>query len=84
MASNHYKSEGKLLENNLETQTEVSLVTGVEYGHQEATDTSSTVLKGVLWQQRDKLFSRIIRDSGRKFIIIQHKRSFGRNSRYSI
>ena len=69
MASNHYKSEGKLMnyhqsqenQNNcqLETQTEVSMVTGVEYGgHQESTDTSSTVLKGVLWQQRDKVFSR--------------------------
>ena len=59
MASNHYKSEGKLMDNNqLETQTEVSLVTGVDYGHQESTDTSSTVLKGVLWQQRDKVFSR--------------------------
>ena len=58
MASNHYKSEGKLENLQVETQTEVSLVTGVEYGNQESTDTSSTVLKGVLWQQRDKVFSR--------------------------
>lgn len=61
----HNKSESKLLDCNMsdfiqETNTEVSLVTGVEYGGQMETNDSSasTVLKGVLWQQRDKVFSR--------------------------
>ena len=59
------QSHHKLMEtssdyNMLETNTEVSLVTGVDYSApaQEAELTSSTVLKGVLWQQRDKVFSR--------------------------
>ena len=55
----HHQSQENQNNCQLETQTEVSMVTGVEYGgHQESTDTSSTVLKGVLWQQRDKVFSR--------------------------
>ena len=59
------QSHHKLMEtssdyNMLETNTEVSLVTGVDYTApaQESELTSSTVLKGVLWQQRDKVFSR--------------------------
>ena len=58
------ESNNKLMEtssdyNLLETGTEVSLVTGVDYTPQEAAEPpSSTILKGVLWQQRDKVFSR--------------------------
>ena len=45
--------------NILETNTEVSLVTGVDYSTPgEEPSSSTTVLKGVLWQQRDKVFSR--------------------------
>ena len=75
----HHKSESKLLDTQSDyhllghndTNTEVSLVTGVEYGGgpepdvnnpQSSTNVNnpqaSTVLKGVLWQQRDKVFSR--------------------------
>lgn len=49
------KSESKLLE---DTQTEVSLVTGLDYNNSNNEVLGSTVLKGVLWQQRDKVFSR--------------------------
>ena len=64
----HNKSESKLLEsgsdyNLMDTNTEVSLVTGVEYGggpedQAALSNNSTTVMKGVLWQQRDKVFSR--------------------------
>ena len=51
-SSHHHKSESKLLDSNLnmhETNTEVSLVTGVEYGggpEAVSDNSATTVLKG--------------------------------------